>query len=189
MSKTYFPIFPTSFFWKFRAVNVDELNTLIDSIEPGNEGDFFSWGNNCVSQKKTLDPSEWIEYISPNLEKFSKELGTSFQCQLTDCWINFYEKTHFQEVHSHIAVDFVMIYFPQKPKEGFSKLFFLDRFCCGVTHNMIKLLKLHNTYYPDIDAGDVLFFPSYLQHGVTPHNNEEMRKTLSANFVLMNHTP
>ena len=54
-----------------------------------------------------------------------------------------------------------------------------------------KLLK--NSTFSSIDmlnysvapkAGDVLLFPSYMLHGVTPHNSKKPRRTVSFNIHL-----
>ena len=36
--------------------------------------------------------------------------------------------------------------------------------------------------YPDIKEGDIIIFPGYLDHGVSPHNSDSKRITLSCNF-------
>ena len=45
----------------------------------------------------------------------------------------------------------------------------------GTTFNTANLIK----------AGDIIFFPSYICHGVTPHNSDVTRKTFAANMVMI----
>ena len=42
----------------------------------------------------------------------------------------------------------------------------------------------YNTEKPKIKAGDIMFFSSNLFHGVSPHENDMIRKTLSVNFDI-----
>ena len=39
-----------------------------------------------------------------------------------------------------------------------------------------------SNWYPEIQEGDVIIFPSYLLHGVRPHMSDTQRITLAINF-------
>ena len=43
---------------------------------------------------------------------------------------------------------------------------------------------VHKSEKPKIKAGDIMFFSSNLFHGVSPHKNDIIRKTLSVNFNI-----
>ena len=49
---------------------------------------------------------------------------------------------------------------------------------------MKQLLQYDNTHHVDYEAGEVIFFPGHMLHGVTPHKSDEVRKTFSVNFNL-----
>ena len=40
------------------------------------------------------------------------------------------------------------------------------------------------SFVPDMEPGDVLFFPSYVLHGVSPHNSDIIRASISFNIKL-----
>ena len=45
-------------------------------------------------------------------------------------------------------------------------------------------LSYTNHHQPTVKRGDIIFFSSHLLHGVSSHENDEIRKTLSVNFKL-----
>ena len=47
-----------------------------------------------------------------------------------------------------------------------------------------NLISNTNHHQPTVNKGDIIFFSSHLLHGVTCHENDEIRKTLSVNFKL-----
>ncbi len=46
------------------------------------------------------------------------------------------------------------------------------------------MVNYKNLYIPDVKAGDIIFFPSDLQHGVSPHKSDTTRRTLSLNLSI-----
>ena len=46
------------------------------------------------------------------------------------------------------------------------------------------MLGLGSAVFPKIESGDIIFFPGHMLHGVTPHESDEVRITMSANFDL-----
>ena len=173
-------VFSTSLYWKFKAENYEALNSYIDSLELTDDKD-FAWGFNCRSKKRDVEQKDLVELLYPNLLKLSDIIGRTLDISLTESWLNFYEKGDFQEVHSHSNRDLVMIYFP-KVKSDYSKFYLYDRNEHMFAPELAMILGYKNIYYPKIMSGDIMFFPGNMLHAVTPHNSDEIRKTLSANF-------
>ena len=46
------------------------------------------------------------------------------------------------------------------------------------------MLNLGSAFFPKIKSGDIILFPGHMFHGVTPHESDEVRITMSANFDL-----
>ena len=68
--------------------------------------------------------------------------------------------------------------------ENFSKLFFSDRNSCNFSCKYEELISYTNTHDLDYKKGDIIFFPSHLLHGVTSHESDVIRKTMSANLNI-----
>jgi hypothetical protein len=176
-------IFSNNFYWQFKSSNCEELNSHIGSISPEESGE-FGWGETCEVYRNRIKVSEWTDLIVPNINKLSDILQKSFKCKINEGWINFYNRGFFQEIHAHSDCDFVMVYFPQTPKEGYSRFYFYDRNEPLLTYQTQKLLGTVGCWYPDIQGGDFLVFPHSMLHGVTPHKHEDIRASLSINLKI-----
>ena len=60
----------------------------------------------------------------------------------------------------------------------------MDRHSCNFSDVYEDLISYSNQLKPNIKKGDIIFFSSHLLHGVSSHENDEIRKTLSVNFNL-----
>ena len=67
---------------------------------------------------------------------------------------------------------------------NFSSFYFYDRNNTCLEENTKRLLQYSNNHHVDYKAGEVIFFPGHMLHGVTPHKSDEVRKTFSVNFNL-----
>ena len=45
--------------------------------------------------------------------------------------------------------------------------------------------RLDNKWWPNVKAGDIILFPSYLLHGVSPHKLRKPRTTISFNLQFI----
>ena len=46
-------------------------------------------------------------------------------------------------------------------------------------------MGLKSDIYKAFEKGDILFFPSHILHGLSSHNSDVIRKTLSFNFDIL----
>ena len=46
------------------------------------------------------------------------------------------------------------------------------------------MVNYSDNYTPELKTGDFIVFPSHILHGVTPHNSDSVRKTLSFNINI-----
>jgi len=72
--------------------------------------------------------------------------------------------------------------------EGYSQFYFLDRHV-DLSSVWKRVLPLEQTHIPKIEAGDILFFPGHMLHGVSSHKHDNIRKTLSCNFWIKQIAP
>lgn len=111
------------------------------------------------------------------------ELATKFQC-----WANRYRKGQYQETHNHAVPDshFSCNYIHKAP-EGSGRLVFVNAVhdywsASGLTE--ILDIPYSRKASPELKEGDVVIFPSFLEHFVTPNLTDEPRITFSANFGI-----
>ena len=178
-------IFPTSFFFKYKAPNADELIQKANSYgEELINNEEFTWNNHNASDCIKLKWQDWIKLFQPTLELFSAELKVNFKFHMYDPWLNLYKRGATQEVHDHFPCDFSLI-FIVNDGPGFAKFFFMDRNSISLSAKFAELLKYHNRFEPELTTGDVLIFPSNQLHGVFPHGSDEIRRTIAINFDII----
>jgi len=176
------PLFSTSFYYQFTPPNVDELLEKIDECKESDiNNSEFEWGKECIVDRIPLRWQPWIELLEPSLEHLGKLLNASFNYVMFDPWVNYYKRGSFQEIHDHAMHDMACVFFANSG-EDFSKFMILDRNSTNISENMKKLIGYKNVRYVDYKKGDIIFFPGSLLHGVSPHNNDEPRKTFACNF-------
>ena len=173
-------IFASNFFWQFKAQNHEELNSRIEDLIPEESGE-FSWGSLCDIERHELDAAEWMDLIGPNI---SNLFDKPFKYKISAAWVNFYKKGHHQEVHSHTQCDLAIVYFPQDHKEGYSEFFFYNRNECHLSDDLTKLTDSKVWWKPKIKSGDMIVFPHSMLHGVTKHNHDDIRRSLSVNLKV-----
>ena len=174
----------TSFYWHFRAPNAEEILKKIEEYsEKDADNSRFSWTQVCIVDLVPLLAEDWIDLIKPNLDHISNIMNVNCEYILYDPWLNFYKRHSFQEVHDHDSFDMSYVFFANDGKD-FSKFSFFDRNSTSLTSLMKEFCGYSSGTHIDYKKGDILFFPSNLLHHVTPHNSDEVRKTLSGNITF-----
>ena len=108
----------------------------------------------------------------------------------SNCWMNKYETGDYQEVHNHtsLGIQFSCSYMFKLPSAEP-----LLRFKWGPNdwYDSTGLSNLFKQtpgpiWVPDVQKeGDIIIFPSFLEHLVLPNRSDEPRYTISANFYLI----
>ena len=177
--------FSSEFYTVFPAPNADELISTIDEVLNTKQvdNDFFNWGRHCKVDRVPLKWQDFIDLFKPSLKLLSQELNRDFDYTMYDPWINLYKRNYFQEVHDHGSVDISSVFFANDGVD-FGKFFFIDRNSCKFSEIYEELISYTNYHQPTVKKGDIIFFSSHILHGVSSHENDEIRKTLSVNFKL-----
>ncbi|WP_158879768.1 TIGR02466 family protein [Rhodanobacter sp. L36] len=106
--------------------------------------------------------------------------GTDFQLQ---SWINMHDRGGFNFLHVHEGCLLCGCFYLKVPKHSGHLVFRDPR--AGVVHGAIKGSVPNG--YTDIhltpDAGLLVLFPSWMEHYVEPHGNDEPRISISFNVV------
>ena len=131
----------------------------------------------------------FYECIKPNLLDMHQQLKGNplHQFNMTEAWLNKYERGDSQEVHTHIGADnttFSCSYFAQYALND-ARFLFYDP---DQTKHLGEFSKHYggvvNTWFPDVQEGDIIIFPSWIHHQVEPHRSDTTRITVSANFKV-----
>ena len=151
------------------------------SVEPDKKPN--SWAEKCQVKTTNLVWKDYVDELTPILELVSDHMNIDMNITLQNPWINHYELGSYQEIHDHTECDMSAVMF-LNDGDNFSKFYFYDRLSFQIGDTLRTLLNLDDFWYPDINVGDVIAFPSTFCHGVTPHRSEVTRKTFSFNFKV-----
>ena len=150
------------------------------------------WNCSVQSSFETDNNFSWdyfYECIKPNLLDMHQQLKGNplHQFNMTEAWLNKYERGDSQEVHTHIVADnttFSCSYFAQYAPND-ARFLFYDP---DQTKHLGEFSKHYggvvNTWFPDVQEGDIIIFPSWIHHQVEPHRSDTTRITVSANFKV-----
>ena len=150
------------------------------------------WNCSVQSSFETDNNFSWdyfYECIKPNLLDMHQQLKGNplHQFKMTEAWLNKYERGDSQEVHTHIGADnttFSCSYFAQYALND-ARFLFYDP---DQTKHLGDFTKHYdgvvNTWFPDVQEGDIIIFPSWIHHQVEPHRSDTTRITVSANFKV-----
>ena len=178
-------LFPVDFFVKVRPPNFEEIISKVTALNSESiKGE--KWSVNCNVKTIRLNQSEWVPILTPGVQKFFRQIGWQGNVVIQRPWINFYDRGCFQEVHHHANCDFASVLFLNSG-EDYARFYFQNRMCGYIPPLIKRLADIGDFWYPDIEPGDMLFFPSYLLHGVSPHHSDEIRKTLSFNIECIDY--
>ena len=154
-------------------------------------------------------PSQWsckvhtsYEWTDSKLEKYKEDYFSNIteclseigfpQCQLElmPAWFNLYRKGQWQEVHNHFSTNDVYltaVHFLKFDPEVHSPLVLvnsnktlLQGFRLGSESEGVDYWKIKHPL--PVEEGDIVIFPSTIDHQVFPQESEESRITISFNI-------
>ena len=193
-------IFPNYFYSIITPPNKEELiatfnNAKVDEKETKE----LIWPNACEIKVESLHPRGVGYVLSQTLKIFFIEMGVMEgdkdfdNMRMLSIWRNTYNKGYYQEIHDHLGphgADLSGVVFLNDHVEGASEFYFYDKHYSEVSASWRRLLqkvKSPNSNKLKIcnpKAGDVLLFPSYIPHGVTMHEINQPRTTISFNITF-----
>ena len=173
-------IFPRKFYIKFKAPCSQDLREFVQQNHKI-KNYRFHWGTKCIVDKSPLDWNAVEEMLVPSIEKLKVALDNNFEYTPFGPWVNSYARGSFQEIHDHRGHDLSCVFFANK-NPNFGSFYFFDRDSNSLPRSWDKIMNIPSSHYPNIQSGEIIFFPSDMLHGVTPHKSDEIRKTLSCNF-------
>ena len=146
----------------------------------------FQWGEVCLSEKVYLKLTGFTELLKPFIvEILSRVVEVPYSFSIEEIWKNTYHRYYHQESHSHTGSDLSFVIFMDDYKENDAKFYFLNErgrvtseVWTGLSDTMGDSISI------EPERGDILFFPSHMLHGVTPHKSDTPRITVSGNIKL-----
>tara|TARA_B100000902_G_C27170440_1_gene843538 strand:- start:456 stop:1034 length:579 start_codon:yes stop_codon:yes gene_type:complete len=117
---------------------------------------------------------DFIKTIKVPLDEFGNRFCERFQ--IKSLWCQKYSKGNSHGIHNHGSIGFSGIFYAQLTKKHKATRFILP-FCDFTNGNVLD-------HYPDVQEGDVLFFPSFLLHGADPSSVDEKRIIFSFNIEI-----
>jgi|TARA_B100000035_G_scaffold311104_1_gene320070 hypothetical protein len=165
-------MFKVDHYTPFIAPNAKELVDFVMSLDENMiDNSKFSWGDACKVDRIPLLWNDVQDLIKPSVDYLCDLNRTQIDCEVLDPWVNLYNKGGFQEIHDHHENDFVFVFFANSGT-NFSRFFFFD----WSTGTSVPISP---------EPGTIMFFSGKMSHGVSIHNSEVQRRTLSCNFNLL----
>ena len=96
---------------------------------------------------------------------------------LTNMWANIIKRGEYHLIHTHNEHTMSGAYYLQVP-ENSSQLYFRDPRPQSNSWSQ-KFIDKGNMRFYTPEEGDLFLWPSFLDHGTTPHNNDEERIMIS----------
>ena len=176
-------LFLNNYYYHAPCLNFKEIEDIVNSYtEDDIDNDAFDWGDNCDMHKTPIKDNNIFPLIVDNLESFAEDIYGNRQGDLFeyihDPWLNTYKKGQYQEIHDHAENDFSAVVFMNEGID-FGQFYFMDR-----TPVRRSNIFQDDISYPNISKGDIFIFPGHMLHGVSPHKNDIVRKTLSFNMDM-----
>jgi uncharacterized protein (TIGR02466 family) len=143
------------------------------------------------TQSNILNRTELTsQYIDCMRDVFDKD----FDVLINKIWYNVYTDGEYQEVHDHLGSlfepsHFSFIHFLCFDKENHNPPEFRDPLSQLRTTSLeLERNNCGEVYVPDVKEGDLIMFPSYLQHCVPPGKKTEYpRITISFNVKVQHY--
>jgi len=197
-------IFPTNIF-KSKVKNNDYLKELlVDKISKNStkletpQG----WLTNNVKTSFNGEPEgceiffEGSPYVQTLKESYLNVLDDIFDREYSvviyDMWYNYYSDGEYQEEHDHLGspfkpIQFSCVHFLSFDPTQHTPTHFVDPLSQTRTFSFeLDKSEFEHSFFPKIEEGDFLMFPSYLTHGVSPClKTDYPRITISFNINIL----
>ena len=180
-------------FWNdfFSWVSPENKNEIIEhcmnpSLELPKEE--FEWGDECLSEKVHLKLTGFTELLKPYVIEVLSEVideGTPYGFSVEEVWKNTYHRYYHQEQHDHQGFELSFVIFMNDYQENDAKFYFVNERTRLTAESWGDVSALMSDSLPiEGKKGDIVFFPSHMLHGVSPHKSDTPRVTISGNISI-----
>ena len=184
-------LFSTSF-WKIKVPNHQSIKKkYLQSFIDGYDDKIFNVPEDWITHKchtsfesnKIIEKDMSDEYSSVFNSIIEKEWSGKIEC-----WWSVYKNNEYQEWHNHMPSTLSAIHFLNFEDEHLAPIFedplksvksIIDRTALN------KDLSSSLTYTPKVEEGDMIIFPSYLNHTVPAGKYKSYRVTIAINLDIL----
>jgi len=157
---------------------------------------YQSSSSNMKLDASFLNPI-YSKYVATFLSEYGFKQG---QFNIHNPWYNVFLKTHFQEPHTHLPCDFSAVHYAVFDKAEHLPTTFVHpnimipqytkasrpNLMSKVNYNLPEHSCFSEHYTPqNIEPGDLIIFPAFLNHYVKPNTSEKRRITITFNIEMM----
>ena len=184
-------LFPTVT-WNCKFQNVEKLNQELLDIcfklrkeEPDNELRSVEVGGWQSKQNihELIELKNFLNVFNNLYKAISKEIleDDDFELRLDTTWFNINQPLGSNKMHIHPGGAFSGVYVIQKPKDSGNLILYdpkVQQFPLREPRNKTRRDRIEL----DMQEGEIIIFPAWLQHSVTMNKSKEERVTMSFNL-------
>jgi len=179
------------------------LDQILQNFDKNKNYTHPYWGckvYSTYSDHNNVDYSELVPYLKKEYEVFADEIELKVHdYKIDSIWHNLYQKGSNQECHDHIGPEnfslYSGIYFLKvnrnhpnlvfhNPSLSYTYANAYEKSQEIYSYNNPKHSSMFNKFLLKPSENDFLIFPSYLSHSVEIQKIDDIRITISLNFVL-----
>jgi len=128
---------------------------------------------------------ECLDAFIPAIDEFQTESQCYGNVLWTAIWMNVYETKNWQEKHIHSPGDWSGVYYVHFDPNEHNATYFYHPLETILASNGITNCEV-NTLIPNVTEGDLIIFPSWLEHAAPLNRSSKIRSTISFNFNIEN---
>lgn len=178
------PIYSVNIGRKFSKEETLAIKNILKDCRP-NSDNILSVSNYVLSDYNEL--KDLKSFILKHLHSFSDEFyGSSHtnKLEITQSWVNVTNKSQSHHRHSHPNSLISGVFYLNAIKDD--KIFFFNPYRAVRQFKLAKGRRSNRVEYSDevgfpIRSGDLIFFPSYIEHEVKVNNTDESRISMAFN--------
>ena len=176
--------FPT-LLYRYHLEEQDPIKARVEEFYKGNkfqENTPDQWNCNLFTSYGSgkFPIGECLDAFTPTLDEFQTESQSYGNMILTDLWLNVYEAQNWQEKHIHSPGQWSGVYYVHfDPNEHKATNFYHPCETLLATAGITS-----NTLVPWVQEGDMIIFPSWLEHAAPMNKSSKLRSTISFNFFI-----
>ena len=146
----------------------------------------FKWGEHCLSEKVYLKLTGFSDLLKPSIiEVLSEVIDVHYGFSVDEVWKNTYHRYYHQEQHDHQGYELSFVIFLTDYHEDDARFYFVNertRLTAELWGDVSGLMP--DSLPVEGKKGDIVFFPSHMLHGVSPHKSDNPRVTVSGNITI-----
>ncbi len=163
--------------WKYKVSDWQEKKKAL--LDIFNQQDLRQCENVWTS-RNDLDIDFLYEDIHTFFGEYYEEVGTSFQYfGITGCWFQKYGLANDHALHHHGSFGFSSCLYVDYDRDVHQPTTFLSSNSDPLTGNLMH-------FRPEVEEGDIIFFPSSTIHYAPPNTSDKTRIILSMNIEPFN---